>query len=103
MDGITSERRSVQARPGDGSVSEAVVTAVAAANGVDPLDLDTLLHDVVDPDALERLFPVTQNVTASHTVGQVTFRMADCQVVVEQTGRVTATPLTVDEPVVTTD
>jgi hypothetical protein len=38
------------------SPSVAIVEAVAAANGVDPLDLDTMLAECVDPDALDALF-----------------------------------------------
>ncbi|MFB6166293.1 MAG: HalOD1 output domain-containing protein [Haloarculaceae archaeon] len=37
------------------TASEAVVTAVADAEGVDPTDLEPLF-DVVDPDALDALF-----------------------------------------------
>lgn len=35
--------------------SMAVVEAVAAEAGVDPTELDRPLHDVIDPDALNRL------------------------------------------------
>lgn len=37
------------------SASESVVESVAAREGVDPLDLDVPLFDVIDPDALDRL------------------------------------------------
>ena len=37
------------------SASEAVIEAVARRAGVDPLDLDTSLYDVVDPDKLDDL------------------------------------------------
>lgn len=39
----------------DAPPSRAVVEAVAAAEGVDPVDLAPL-HDSVEPDALDRLF-----------------------------------------------
>ncbi|RKD89294.1 HalOD1 output domain-containing protein [Halopiger aswanensis] len=49
--------------PRDDSVekppSVAVVEAVAAKSGVDPADLECLLADVIDPDALDRLFEPT--------------------------------------------
>ncbi len=37
------------------SPSHAVVRSVATVEGVDPLDLDATLYDVVDPDALDSL------------------------------------------------
>ena len=36
--------------------SIAVIEAVAAIRGLEPLDLDITLYDFVDPDALDRLF-----------------------------------------------
>lgn len=38
------------------SITTAVLAAVAGREGVDPIDLEPPLHDVVDPDALEALF-----------------------------------------------
>ena len=38
------------------SLTLAIVGEVADREGVDPLDLEPPLHDVVDPDALEALF-----------------------------------------------
>lgn len=35
--------------------SHAVVRSVATVEGVDPLDLDSTLYEVVDPDALDSL------------------------------------------------
>lgn len=40
-----------------GSLTVAVVEATAERAGVDPTDLDRPLYDVIDPDALEELFP----------------------------------------------
>lgn len=37
----------------------AVIEAVATKNGVDPLELDGLLADVIDPCALDSLFAPT--------------------------------------------
>lgn len=39
------------------SISEAVVAAIARAKDVDPVDIETPLYEVVDPDALDSLFP----------------------------------------------
>jgi len=91
MDGTMQNGRSISGHQRDGSVTERIVTAVAEARGVDPLELDTRLHDVVDPDAIERLCstgPGSQSADA-----RVAFTMGDCEVVVDRTGRVTATPL----------
>lgn len=40
----------------DVTPSEAVVEAVAEAEGVDPMGLHTTLYEVIDPDALDALF-----------------------------------------------
>jgi hypothetical protein len=37
------------------SVATAIVERIAAAEGIDPLDLEVPLYDVIDPDALEAL------------------------------------------------
>lgn len=74
-----------------GAVSEEVVTAVAAARDVDPLELPPL-YNVIDPDALNQLF--------DHDVSgdgnghcRVSFRMADCDVIVESNNEIDVTPL----------
>lgn len=77
------------------SICTKVICAIAEAKGVDPLDLDPELVDVVDPDALERLFRYG---TAGDTEGRVTFTMAGCEVVVRSTGSVTAARLEEDGP-----
>lgn len=58
-----------------------VVTAVADARDVDPLDLDERLHEVVDPDALWQLFADRPN-GVSRDGGEVTFHLAGCEVTV---------------------
>lgn len=70
-----------------GAASDVVVAAVAKAKGVDPLDLDPL-YDVVDPDALDRLFADGKAGSASL---EVSFTMADCEVVVDGSGEVAVT------------
>jgi len=54
------------------SLCEKIVSAVARAEGVDPLAVSPQLYDVVDPDSLERLFehsPADTDVTVSFTYG----------------------------------
>ncbi|MBX0284787.1 HalOD1 output domain-containing protein [Haloarcula salinisoli] len=41
------------------SASQAVVEAVAARAGVDPLELETPLYDAIDPDELDALLEGT--------------------------------------------
>lgn len=69
----------------DDSLSVSVVEAVAEAKGSDPLDLRETLYEVVDPDALDRLFPVDPHGT-SWTDGRVTLNLCDCRVVIQGTG-----------------
>lgn len=57
--------------PGAERVSQSVVEAVAAAEGVPPEELSPPLYDVVDPDALGRLFTSTHG--ADRTDGRVDF------------------------------
>ena len=70
-------------------VSERVILAVADAKGVDPCDLDTPLYDVVDPDALNKIFGSADR---PRTAGRIIFTMAGCEVVVHGDGDVDATP-----------
>jgi len=72
----------------DAPPSETVVLAVAEAKGVDPTALDDRLYDIVDPDALDRLFHTTSGTTAEGAA--IVFRMAGCRVEVDADGRVTA-------------
>ncbi|PSP75107.1 hypothetical protein BRC81_16635 [Halobacteriales archaeon QS_1_68_20] len=65
----------------DEAVSDAVVRAVASVEDVDPLDLDVRLFDVLDPDALDRLF---RNDSA---VGQAAFTYHGYEVTVHADGR----------------
>ncbi|SEW14210.1 HalOD1 output domain-containing protein [Natrinema salifodinae] len=68
-------------------VSIRVVETVAAADGIDPLDVSPPLHDVIDPSALDALFEPTQ---AGHRPGgTVTFAYRGHWVRVESDGRVT--------------
>ncbi|WP_276255094.1 HalOD1 output domain-containing protein [Halomontanus rarus] len=66
-----------------------VVEAVAEANDVDPLESDVRLYDVIDPDALNRLFGPRRTTVGSPSV-DVTFSMAGCDVSVSSDGMVVA-------------
>lgn len=60
----------------DGSVSRAIVEAIADKEGLDPVELTPPLYEVIDPDALERIFADTS------TVGSVTFTYENYEVTV---------------------
>lgn len=70
-------------------MSETVVTAVAEAKGVDPLDLDPL-YDSIDPDALNSLFSTRPGASASPT--ELRFETSGCEVVVREGGTVVVSP-----------
>lgn len=78
-------------RSGD-EVCAAVIEEVAATVGKPPLDLDQQLNDVVDPDALARLFDARDDST-----GRVAFTFAGCRVEVTSGGEVSATSVD-DDP-----
>lgn len=73
-----------RARVGDGAapLTMDVVAAIAEHEGVDPMDLDPPLFEVVDPDALDNLF----NEAASN--GRVTFSYNGAAVTVTSEGDV---------------
>ena len=77
-------------------VSDIVVTSVAEAKGVDPLELEPL-YDVVDPDALDTIF----NSTDASSSMELSFTMAGCEVVVCGDGEVNVTPPASDESLIT--
>ncbi|MFB6151878.1 MAG: HalOD1 output domain-containing protein [Haloarculaceae archaeon] len=71
----------------DETVSDAVARAVADSMEVDPAEMDVRLYDAIDPDALDRLFETPQE-----GVGRrLSFRIADRQVVVDESRRVHVT------------
>lgn len=68
-------------------VSVAIVEAVAAAEGVDPVELTPPLYEVVDTDALDRLFaPNSQRALAD---GRSNFSYKGYTITVEAGGTVT--------------
>lgn len=68
-------------------MSEEVVSAVAAANGTDPMDLDPLF-DVIDPDALDALYR-GNGPGRARPPERVVFTYCGCEVVVVEDGSVT--------------
>jgi hypothetical protein len=71
----------------DTPISEMVVSTVAQAKGVDPLELEPL-YNVVDPDALDSLFASNDGQSSM----ELCFEMAGCEVVVDGAGEVAVTP-----------
>ena len=72
--------------PADVVPSERVVAAVSDATGRDPLDLEPL-HEVVDPDALNR-FVRPPSEGRPPVPGWLVFRWADCEVTLYGDGRI---------------
>lgn len=70
-------------------VSSDVIAAVADVRGVEPTALPPL-YEVVDPEALDRLFEPQRSGTTPDT-GRVAFSFAGCEVVVTAADRVTVT------------
>ncbi|WP_135806995.1 HalOD1 output domain-containing protein [Halorussus marinus] len=68
----------------DDSVSQCVVEAVAEAEGVAPTELSPPLYEVVDPDALDRLFAPRP----APSGGRVVFSYNDYEVIVDAAGDV---------------
>jgi|AntRauTorcE11898_2_1112593.scaffolds.fasta_scaffold57694_2 hypothetical protein len=83
----------VQARhdfAGTESLSVTIMEAVASAQGTDTENLEQRLFDVVDPDALDRLFRPTDATTYE---AEVRFVIAENAVVIRNTGDVFVRPL----------
>lgn len=64
----------------------AVVTAVAKAKNIDPMDLEPPLASVIDPDALNSLFKKDLR------IGHITFQYSDCEVTIHSDGTVNVDP-----------
>jgi hypothetical protein len=65
----------------DAETSERILAAVAAREGVDPMDLTVPLYDAIDVDALDKL-------TASQTVTDITFTYYGYEISVDSDGAV---------------
>lgn len=66
MSSMTQERDA-----GGPTLSTAVVKAIAEREGIDPLDMDPPLYDVIDPDALNALFAQPADVGDARLEGVV--------------------------------
>jgi hypothetical protein len=77
---------------GDEDIDWRIVSAVADAKGVEPLELDERLYDVVDPDAIYNLF-AGHSGGASAIRGEVSFTLDRCQVTVYDDLTVDVRPL----------
>jgi hypothetical protein len=71
------------------SVSRAVVEQVAAAEGIDPVDITVPLFEVIDPDALDSLFSSDGQPLPGD--GKVTFGYHGYRVTVSSDGSVSIT------------
>lgn len=74
------------------TVSDEVVSAVAAEKEVDPLALDPL-YQVIDPDAIDALYGLGSVGQGSSSV-RVEFTYCGCDVVVDADGSVTVSSAT---------
>ena len=82
----------------DGSgVVATVVAALADARGVTVRDIETPLYDIVDTDALERIFEPSER-GRMRVGGRVVFTVEGHEIVVHATGRVVVTPIVDAEP-----
>ncbi|MWV64301.1 hypothetical protein GRS48_05605 [Halorubrum sp. JWXQ-INN 858] len=81
------------------SVSTAVVCAVSAVVGREPLAMPPLAH-VLHPDALDTLFGARPN-GAARTGGRLTFVYCNCRITVDNGEYLTIQPLEPDLETVT--
>lgn len=72
-----------------GQISETVITSVAEAKGIDPLDLEPL-YPVIDFDALNSMF--RPSVGSPPPSLELRFSMAGCEVIIHGDGEVVVTP-----------
>lgn len=72
---------------GTGALSTTVVTAVAEAAGVDPLEIGTPLYECIDPEALDDLFGDKHDGT-TRGGGRVVFTLLDFDVTAYSDGHV---------------
>lgn len=93
--GSESEREIHEVRhdpTSDDPVWEAITEVVAASTGADPSELRPL-YEVVDPDALDRVFaPTNSDGERTTRTGHVVFRYEGCRVRVTADGCVVTTP-----------
>ncbi|WP_135828232.1 HalOD1 output domain-containing protein [Halorussus halobius] len=81
------DRAAHRVEPNDWNPSTAVVLAVTEVTDADPLDDGPVLYDVLDPDALDRLFDDRHDGT-ERPVGRVSFELRGCRVEVRSDSEV---------------
>lgn len=86
MDDSSGSRSGGRSEP----LAVSVVEAMAERAGVDATDFDRPLYDVIDPDALEELFPVDA-AGRPRCRGRVSFAYGDFMVEVASDGEVQVT------------
>jgi hypothetical protein len=69
-------------------LTETVILAVARAAGVEPVDLETPLHESLDPDALNALFRPRPDGSRRSPGSRLQFRTNGFEVVVSSDGTV---------------
>lgn len=77
-------------RTSSNSMAMEVITKVADHEGIDPMDLDRRLQDVVDVDALESLFPA-RSISDDDDVGYLVFAYHGHEITVTRDGEVSVT------------
>lgn len=82
-----------------GPITDTVVTAIADAKDVDPLDVEPL-HSAIDPDALDSMFH--PRIGTPPTSLELTFTHAGCEIDVNADGEVVVTPQEEEEAAATT-
>lgn len=71
------------------SLCMSVLEAVADAHGIDVLDIETPLGEVIDPDSLEAIWKSLDE-NEHETGGLIRFDYYDCKVIVRSDGSVEA-------------
>jgi len=79
-------------RADTGEITETIIALLADANGEDALDIEQRLYDILDPDALDRIFRDTDGQWRGAKAGRIEFSMCGCHVLVRDTGHVVVTP-----------
>lgn len=70
---------------------ETIVTAVADAKGVSPLDVSPPLYEAIDPDAMQAVLASMQR-SPEEPTGRLTFHYSGYEVTVTDDGRISVDP-----------
>jgi len=86
-----ANRDQIEFNPQTESVSEVLITAVAAREDVPPTELP-IVNDFIDPEALDALFEPRPDGTARQTDCTIFFTYADYEVRVQADGIISLSP-----------